>query len=63
MFCYPIYDPEAYDEDRRLDEEYEAYMQMEYEKHLDMHDEEDYIYQNILIPQYFEDLEIFEKSL
>ena len=55
----PIYDP--YNEDYQLEAEYEAYCQAEYEAYLEAQ-EEDYIYNFLIIPQYFADLDAEENS-
>ena len=48
-------------EDYLLEAEYEAYLQSEYENYLEAQ-EEAYIYDSIIIPQYFADLEAEENS-
>ncbi len=60
MFWEPIYNPEE-NEDRRLVEEYENYLQAEYEAYFQV-EYENYIYNSLIIPQYFADLDAEEKS-
>jgi len=48
------YDPNS--EDARLEMEYEDYLEEQYQAYLDRQCE-DYVYNNIIIPQYFEDLD------
>lgn len=46
----------SYDEDRMLEQEYEEYMEREYEMYLEL-EAEKWAYENIIIPEYFENLQ------
>ena len=48
------YDPNS--EDARLEMEYEDYLEEQYQEYLEWQSE-DYAYNNIIIPQYFDDLD------
>lgn len=51
-----MYFGELYNEDRELEREYDEYMEQQYQEYLEK-EAEDWAYDNVIMPEYFENLE------